>query len=35
MCCKSVGCMVKLDDRNDRKTYFEEFALLYESIETE
>ena len=24
---KSVGYMVKLDDRSDRKTYFEEFAL--------
>lgn len=35
MCCKSVGRMVKLDDRNDRKTYLEEFALLQESIETE
>ena len=35
MFCKSVGCMVKLDDRNDRKTYFVEIALLYESREAE
>jgi len=25
---KSVGYMVKLDDRSDRKTYFVEIALL-------
>ena len=35
MGCKSVGCTVKLDDRNDRKTYFVEIALLLESRETE
>ena len=40
MGCKSVGCTVKLDDRNDRKTYFVEIALsflpfLYHCVEAQ